>query len=84
MTLNFKLGYEDYSTMNQQKICALCSPKKMELLERCLAPSPKVESPQTNNQRQKKNLARLLDPHYESLTHKFKNGGHSAGTQSQK
>jgi hypothetical protein len=68
-----------------QKICALCSPKKMERKEKCSALSTKAESPQTNSLSRKHQIARLLDKEmtqqFEFLTHPSKSGDLSAGTQ---
>jgi hypothetical protein len=65
--------------MKSQKTCVLLSPKKMVQTETCSAPLLNQEFPQTNNQRQKR-LARILDPHYESLTQKSKSGDPFVGT----
>lgn len=62
-----------------QKVCALCLPKKTVRKEKCSVPSKKGKSQQTSNQRQKNQVARLLDPHFESLTPTSKSGDHSDG-----
>ena len=71
--------------MTLQKICALCSPKKMEQIEKCSVPSQKTESRQTNSLSRKHQIARLLDKEmtqqFEYLTSKNKSGDLSAGTQ---
>lgn len=70
--------------MTLQKICALCLPKKMVAHENSSALFQRAESPQTSNQRQKNQMARLLDKtatmHSEYLTPKNKNGDPSVGT----
>jgi hypothetical protein len=65
--------------------CALLSLKKMEQTEKCSVPYPKQSSQPTSNQSQgwrKRQIARLLDPHYVSLTQLSTSGEASVGTQS--
>ena len=70
---------------NQQKICALCSPNKMEQSEKCSAPSAKVVSQQKNSLSRKHQIARLLDremtQQFEYLIQTSKSGDLSAGNQ---
>ena len=77
-----KTGHMDYYETPTQKICALCLPKKMEQSEKCSAHSWKAKSQKKKDlKQQRKNLARLLDPQFESLTQKNKNGVLLDGTQ---
>jgi hypothetical protein len=68
-----------------QKICALCSPRKTEQVEKCVVPSKKRKSQQTNSLSRKHQIARLLDremtPQFESLTLASQSGDLSVGTQ---
>lgn len=70
--------------MTLQKICALCSPKKMGQNENSTVPSQKAESLPRNSLSRKHQIARLLDKEmnqqYEYLTQKSKSGDLSVGT----
>jgi hypothetical protein len=71
----------DYYEIQTSKICALLSPKKTELKEKCFVLSAREEYLQTRCPKKKVRVARLLDPQYESSIQKNKNGDPFGGTQ---
>lgn len=76
---NLKSGRMDYYAMNMQKTCALLLPKRMVQKEKCFVLSAQEEYLKTRVQKNKRPVARLLDPQFESLTQKSKNGDPSVG-----
>jgi hypothetical protein len=66
--------------MTASKTCALLLPKKMVHLEICDVLSVKDEFQQTNNQKPKEQVPRILDPQFVFSMSKNKNGDPSDGT----
>jgi hypothetical protein len=80
---SLKHGHSEFYTMKTSKTCALLLPKKMVLKEQCGALSLKDEYLQNISQQQKPaiQLARILDPQWQSSIQKNPSGDLSAGTQ---